>query len=541
MSSSSDETSILLEETDNHQIIADASRGHTSFTGIHQQLQALTPFPFQQDWRWNRADYDTFVNDGYCDALLKQLGKFYQQRTVLGKERAVVPANDLVTSLTVAGHQQLQMKVEGVLALLTSIKSSLQQHRNIYELSANCAFNRKYSAKMLRNWALEFINNSNFTSVKFKRHTPYSLIQDREVQHEMSQWAYQAAYARPPMRCKDFIAFVKVQYNTEISTTQGGIWLRSMGYNFIATSDMQIYHDRQQDDDVKTHLRKYIENKKSVEPYITKFTGDKLQVSIPGPGVDVTHAEIVENYHDESCAGTNISCARGWRLPHKINGSKKKGDGPQRMVAAYINNYGEFEYSTADYMIPGVNKDGYRSAKHTIDQARRHLAYHDSIRPGVWVRDVYDNSTGHTASAVDYLHSDSINRNPGGKHILIMRDGSFVNSDGMLVRQCMRFQTGDILHLPIKQGQTIGVDSDNTLVKTTRFYDVGYLIEDEDVLVGVNKGVIQLCRERNLSYHQTASGAPCPCAKEKEAKRLRMLQATLLQPMKMIDKMMKGL
>jgi hypothetical protein len=194
----------------------------------------------------------------------------------------------------------------------------------------------------------------------------------------------------------------------------------------------------------------------------------------------------------------------------------------------YHNNvFIGIDFISLKMITPGAapGKDDYWGGADTMKQAKEHLEGLHEHYPDWVTTDVYDNSTGHNCMAPDALVVDKLNLNPGycRKEELVIRDGYYCRecSPDEVIKQDMRFQPGDTLHVTVQKGAKLTKSSDGKIIVASKDYDTGFVIPPVTTgrrtgrnvvpgseLHGVVKGCCQVLKERDIPF------APSGCKVE---------------------------
>jgi hypothetical protein len=257
-------------------------------------------------------------------------------------------------------------------------------------------------------------------------------------------------------------------------------------------------------------------------PFMVSFTGVDMERRVIGAGLaqDPYAAEIVLCVHDEANFECHDGVKESWCLPGHGT-AKSKNRGQSRMLSAYAcPPIGIFRDSLKAL---DVGNGIWWTGAQFITQVAEFLAEFDRKLPGKIACAIYDNSSNHGCDPVDALRVDKpgFNKFAGAKHVPIMREGFYhrVLEDGTVERvpQSMFFRDGDTVLYPIGN-QSLVRPKKTELgngATTTMYYESGFRIVADPVthaheLIGVVKGVVQVCLERKLVFECRGLTA-CAC------------------------------
>ena len=108
------------------------------------------------------------------------------------------------------------------------------------------------------------------------RRSPNSILNDIVCRNTMTSWLLQATKVFPPIKPSDFCSFVMDHLHYKINETNGRLWMKDLGFTLTNSSRLSIYHDGQQQTDVKCALKAYVRKMIDDSAQTVSYTGKKI-------------------------------------------------------------------------------------------------------------------------------------------------------------------------------------------------------------------------------------------------------------------------
>ncbi|KAJ1382663.1 hypothetical protein B484DRAFT_411393, partial [Ochromonadaceae sp. CCMP2298] len=155
---------------------------------------------------FGRRTWADLVDMGVVDVLLNKLAAYWNCRTLPGKAKLLVSAEEL--PLSSAAQMNLHERVLAMQAVLKDLHGRFggsEPMNRITECTEDIASTLGTSGKRVRRWALQFIIlEGMFKSVAYKCRASNSIINDEAARAHMIQWMVTASNAKPPAKAADF-------------------------------------------------------------------------------------------------------------------------------------------------------------------------------------------------------------------------------------------------------------------------------------------------------------------------------------------------
>lgn len=313
-----------------------------------------------------------------------------------------------------------------------------------------------YKARSVREWGEEYLVTGEFPEFKQGEHSKtFSIINNEmnraELTAQLRSWS---DVERTPdillQRCNapDGLLSKMNQAPSQISYSTAKRWMIELGFKPV-TASKGWFTDAHERVDVIASREIFLTEMLELERRMCHYEGENMDTRIE-PDLLVGENEVVLITHDES----TFYCNEGRRFFWLENGKKKllpKSKGTSLMVSGFCCQcHGFMSLSTGkSYQLfkAGTGREGWFTNQHLVDQFNCCLHVLKHYHPACDLVIAFDNSMTHRARAPDGLDASRLNKGDGGKNVPLMRNGFFIDSEGVRHEQSMRNEKGEQLGL----------------------------------------------------------------------------------------------
>ena len=324
--------------------------------------------------------------------------------------------------------------------------------------------NHERRGRNIRIWSGLFLKEHRLPAINQGCHTKKkSLISDENAQEICRTWL--RAQRTNTISGRSFCQWINEHFHeevglpssVEITERTATRWLHILNYQVGDMSKKGMYLDGHERADVveyrKTFLKEMEEHLKRMPVYV----GDEMEVRIMPELPESVRPQIMV-VHDESCFQSNDGGKTGW-FDENHRQIRPKGAGKSLMVSAFLcechgllrlsdeqrAQHPEVQYYDSTEIIkPGCNSEGYWTNADLVKQTKeKALPIFMILHPNSDALFMFDNSANHHAFAPDALVASRLNLKDGGVNLkVVMRDGWFVNDDGLRIPQANANKNG---------------------------------------------------------------------------------------------------
>lgn len=321
--------------------------------------------------------------------------------------------------------------------------------------------NVDYRSRSIREWAQFYIDNHQLPQSHQGRHIKTkSLFDDEDVQNACRIWLRSQI---PDSICgRSFALWITeslhhiLHYKEPIKVHERTAqrWLHRLDFS-PCTYRQGLYFDGHERGDVVAFRKKFLNEMASYQKRMFTYVGDDLETAIR-PELRDGEQPIILVTHDESCFSSHEGKTTIWMEADR-NPLRPKGQGRSIMVSEFLCEcHGRLQLSEEQHRLhpdipkeareiikPGKNADGYWTNSDLVKQVRQKaIPIFQILHPGCEALFAFDNSQNHHAMAPDALVASRLNLRDGGKHVISIRRGWYLDPCGNPFEQRMQTSAG---------------------------------------------------------------------------------------------------
>jgi hypothetical protein len=355
------------------------------------------------------------------------------------------------------------IRLLSVLRYLAGLKSAEPKQQSSEEIARVLFPGRNvfYFGQQIRKWAKRYMQTGKLpdhSQGKFVKVN--SLIHDEDVQGILRAFIRsEPQVSLTSSRLASWISenlHVKLGLENAVSISPRAAqrWLNIIGLRF-GRFGKGLYHDGHERDDVVRYRNGFLERMSRYETRMPVYSGEFMEQAIM-PELEEATKPLILVTHDESCFAANDGRSFCW-LDDENRQIRPKGNGRSLMVSAFVcechgllrlpselqQAFPDVAYDSTVLIKPGANSDGYWKNSDLVRQvSEKAIPIFRILHPNCDGLFIFDNSQNHHAKAPDALSVSNMNLRDGGANQRLMRNGWFVNAEGMRIEQAMVSEDG---------------------------------------------------------------------------------------------------
>ena len=376
------------------------------------------------------------------------------------KAKAVISSNQRIEKRNCAISKYDYVRLMAIQQFITKWRDNSRQRIAISVQIAQSLFqksNPEWHARKIRQWASHFLVHKELPQPRQGMHVKIPILIDSEdartaclswlrttnanliTGRSLSEWINSNLHQK-----LDLDSPILITERTAIR------WLLSLGFEHCERRK-GTYVDGHERDDVVQYREEFLKQMEVYQSRMITYIGDDCEIAMM-PELESGIRPLVFVVQDESCFSSNEGMKTVWK-ENDGNELLPKGSGRSVMVSGFLCEcHGALRLSNEKTLIhphipseavvimkPGSGGDGYWDNEDLVDQlTKRVIPIFKILHPESDALFCFDHSMNHLANAPDALVAIRLNLNDGGKHVKLMRNGWFRDSNGTITIQNMQ-------------------------------------------------------------------------------------------------------